>query len=98
CGTLRQRGDDGGGAKQSGFACSARGDVGRNRGARGRPGNCYSVVEGAWGEVMKSNRFVAPEILPDELDCSYLGALLRLNGFAPTEVKRANSIVASFFS
>ena len=47
---------------------------------------------------MKSNRFVAPEILPDELDCSYLGALLRLNGFAPTEVKRANSIVASFFS
>ena len=47
---------------------------------------------------MKSNRFVAPEMLPDELDCSYLGALLRLNGFAPTEVKCANRIVASFFS
>lgn len=47
---------------------------------------------------MKSSRFVAPEMLPDELDCSYLGALLRLNGFAPTEVKCANRIVASFFS
>jgi hypothetical protein len=47
---------------------------------------------------MNSNRFVAPEVLPDELDRSYLGALLRLNGFAPTDSHCAKRIIASFFS
>lgn len=46
---------------------------------------------------MRASWLNAPEILPDELDYSYLGALLRFNGIKPpNNVDKANPILASF--